>query len=60
LVRHWKSKSDTNHYLDASYMSDVAGSMVGAVVGSAKAKRLDAADWKNAPTLAQVAGRTKA
>jgi len=29
LVRRWKSKSDTNHYLDASYMADVAANMKG-------------------------------
>jgi hypothetical protein len=29
LKRRWKSKSDTNHYLDASYMADVAASMLG-------------------------------
>jgi hypothetical protein len=59
LVRHWKSKSDTNHYLDASYMADVGGSMVGAVVGSAKARRATA-DWSNAPSIGQIAARVKA
>jgi hypothetical protein len=29
LKRRWKSKSDTNHYLDASYMADVAANMLG-------------------------------
>jgi hypothetical protein len=29
LVRRWKSKSDTVHYFDASYMSDVAANMKG-------------------------------
>ncbi|MFZ1932251.1 MAG: terminase gpA endonuclease subunit, partial [Thermoguttaceae bacterium] len=29
LKRGWKSKSDSNHYFDASYMSDVAASMLG-------------------------------
>ena len=28
LKRYWKSKSDTNHYLDASYMTDVAATMM--------------------------------
>jgi len=27
--RYWKPKRDTNHYLDASYMADVAASMCG-------------------------------
>ena len=35
LVREWKAKSDNNHWLDASYMSDVAANMVGIrLVGS--------------------------
>jgi hypothetical protein len=29
LRRKWKAKSDTNHYLDASYMADVAANMKG-------------------------------
>ena len=29
LVRRWHVKSDTNHFLDASYMSDVAANMRG-------------------------------
>ncbi len=29
LVRRWKAKSDTNHYLDASYMTHVAANMKG-------------------------------
>lgn len=29
LVRRWKSKSDNNHWLDASYMADVAANMLG-------------------------------
>lgn len=29
MVRRWKVKSDTNHYLDASYMADVAANMCG-------------------------------
>lgn len=29
LKRKWKPKSDTNHYLDASYMADVAANMKG-------------------------------
>ena len=29
MVRKWKSKSDTNHYFDASYMANVAASMLG-------------------------------
>lgn len=36
LVRRWKNKSDTNHFFDASYLSDVAASMVGVrLVGQA-------------------------
>lgn len=29
LTRSWKAKRDNNHYLDASYMSDVAANMMG-------------------------------
>jgi hypothetical protein len=29
LVRRWKAKRDQNHWLDASYMSDVAAGMKG-------------------------------
>ncbi len=29
IRRFWRNKSDTNHYLDASYMSDVAANMLG-------------------------------
>jgi hypothetical protein len=29
MRRYWKSKSDTNHYFDASYMTDVAATMLG-------------------------------
>lgn len=29
MVRRWKTKSDTNHYFDASYMADVAANMCG-------------------------------
>ena len=29
MVRKWRVKSDTNHYLDASYMADVAANMCG-------------------------------
>jgi hypothetical protein len=29
LVRRWTNKSDTNHYLDASYMANVAANMKG-------------------------------
>jgi hypothetical protein len=29
LVRRWKNKSKNNHYLDASYMADVAASIQG-------------------------------
>jgi hypothetical protein len=29
MKRYWKSKSDTNHYFDASYMTDVAATMLG-------------------------------
>lgn len=29
LIRHFKAKSDTNHYLDASVLADVAASMKG-------------------------------
>lgn len=29
LVRKWKAKSDNNHYLDGSVLSNVAASMIG-------------------------------
>ena len=38
LKRRWKSKSDTNHYLDASYMSDVAASMQGVPMAGTRGK----------------------
>jgi hypothetical protein len=48
LKRYWKSKSDSNHYLDASYMSDVAATMVGVpLLGTAvqQPKMMQAKDW---------------
>jgi hypothetical protein len=47
LKRHFKNKSDSNHYLDASYMSDVAASMKGVrlVKGPAPLPAMDAQEW---------------
>ncbi len=47
LKRHFKNKSDTNHFLDASYMSDVAASMRGIrlVKGPKPAATIDAEEW---------------
>jgi hypothetical protein len=43
-VRRWKVKSDTQHWLDATYMAAVAGSMCGVsvIAGQAAAKRCEA------------------
>ena len=47
LKRHFKVKSDSNHFLDASYMSNVAASMKGVrlVKGPAPAAAIDAGEW---------------
>ena len=47
LKRSFKAKSDTNHFLDASYMSNVAASMKGIrlVKGPKPAPPIDAAQW---------------
>ena len=47
LKRHFKNKTDSNHYLDASYMSNVAASMKGVrlVKGAKAAETIDAAEW---------------
>jgi hypothetical protein len=47
LKRSWKAKSDSNHYLDASYMSDVAASMKGVrlIKNPRPAAAIDAAEW---------------
>jgi hypothetical protein len=47
LKRSWKAKSDSNHYLDASYMSDVAASMKGVrlVKNPRPAAAIAASDW---------------
>lgn len=47
LKRYFKSKSDSNHFLDASYMSNVAASMKGVrlVKGPAPQAAIDAAKW---------------
>lgn len=42
LVRKWKPKSGNNHWLDASYMADVAANMKGiALMRQSQQKRLD-------------------
>jgi hypothetical protein len=47
LKRYFKNKSDSNHYLDASYMTDVAASMKGIrlVKGRQPVQAIDAAEW---------------
>jgi hypothetical protein len=47
LKRSWKARSDNNHYLDASYMSDVAASMKGVrlVKSPRPAAAIDASQW---------------
>jgi hypothetical protein len=47
LKRFWRAKSDSNHFLDASYMSDVAASMLGLKVARTQraAVIVDAAEW---------------
>ncbi len=46
LKRAWKAKSDKSHFLDASYMSDVAASMQGVrLVRNAKPRLVAAGDW---------------
>jgi hypothetical protein len=46
LKRHWKAKSDNNHWLDASYMCDVAASMKGVrLVRNPQPKVIQASDW---------------
>lgn len=51
LTRKWKSKSDNNHFFDASYMSDVAASMLGvrllttSAAAVAQAAPMEASAW---------------
>ncbi|MGB7734809.1 MAG: terminase gpA endonuclease subunit, partial [Thermoguttaceae bacterium] len=54
LKRGWKSKSDSNHYFDASYMSDVAASMLGVrlVRTGSVAPTLTLNDWMAARAAA--------
>lgn len=61
LVRKWKLKADSNHYLDASCYADVAANMRGVRIASSMAavseivnKRVDP---MSRPTLRQLAGR---
>lgn len=53
LVREWKAKSPNNHWLDASYMADVAASMKGIRLLSAKVKQQPV----TRKTLAGMAGK---
>jgi hypothetical protein len=55
MVRKWKTKSDTNHWFDATYMADVAAAMrgIGLLKPRAKIKPEDL------PSLAQLAGRAR-
>jgi hypothetical protein len=46
LKRYFKVKSDSNHFLDASYMSNIAASMKGIrLVKGAKPETIDAGEW---------------
>ena len=47
LKRGWKAKSDSNHYFDASYMSDVAASMRGVrlIRNPRPASEMEASEW---------------
>ncbi len=48
LKRYWKSKSDSNHYFDASYMTDVAATMVGVPLLATAARPpqvMEASQW---------------
>lgn len=60
LVRAWESKSENNHWLDASYYSDVAASIRGIRVGgvSASVNRSRQSD-KPRKSLAQLAEEAK-
>ena len=53
MVRKWKVKSDTNHYLDASYMSNVAANMCG--INLLRKSRLMGGKRKTAQELAKMA-----
>jgi hypothetical protein len=54
LKRYWKPRSDNNHYLDASYMADVAASMCGVgLLGNVGKPRRDPSAR---PSAAQLAG----
>ena len=58
LKRKWKAKSDTNHYLDASYMADVAANMKGIKILRASPDEKQAAvAAKGGWFAAQTAGR---
>lgn len=59
LVRRWKNKSDTNHYFDASYLSDVAASMVGVrLTGQVQAAGIrERKPPSERPTMAELARR---
>ena len=57
LQRSWKSKSDNNHYLDASYLCDVAANMAGIRLLGGTGRTAVKADSR--PSLADLAkGRT--
>ncbi|HUS38540.1 MAG TPA: terminase gpA endonuclease subunit [Pirellulales bacterium] len=53
LVRRWKAKSGNNHWLDASYMADVAANMKGIVLMTPKPK----AEMSQRPSLTAMAGK---
>jgi len=57
MVRKWKVKSDTNHYLDASYMADVAANMCGITL--LRQSRLIGGARKSAQELADIARKAK-
>ena len=53
IIRRWHSKSDTDHYFDASYMASVAGNICGISL-LAKVQRRKG---KDRPSMADLAGR---
>ncbi len=53
MIRRWHSKSDTDHYLSASYQADVAANIRGISLLRSTAKRPGGAR----PSMAELAGR---
>jgi len=55
LVREWRAKTGNNHWLDASYMADVAANMKGITLLGQSRTRRTTADRR--PTLTAMAGK---